>query len=125
MTNGVLTILPAPEGYVVDFANPQRQSGPALHVIYGIGVFVSTLCIGQHVYVKWVMQRRWAEPATLCLIASFAISLTCQSLVVSWYHQLMLGVHAWEMPLERFLLLLKVRSLSGPVPSSCWLSPSS
>ncbi|KAI1862647.1 uncharacterized protein JN550_010172 [Neoarthrinium moseri] len=107
LINGVLTLLPPPEGYDVDFDHPQRQLGLALHLIYGFGSLLAVGFLSQHLYIKWWLQRRWIDPATVCLVTTWIISITCQSLVVSWFQNLMLGVHAWEMPLSRFILFLK------------------
>ncbi|KAI1258932.1 hypothetical protein F5Y18DRAFT_323816 [Xylariaceae sp. FL1019] len=116
LTNGVLTLLPPPEGYVVNFENPRRTPyGLALVLVYAIGSALSLLGLSQHLYVKWWMQRMWRDPATVCLIASWIISLTSQSLVISWYYNLELGVHAWEMPIERFIVFLKSFTLVATV----------
>lgn len=50
--NGVLTALPAPEGYVVDFANPQREAVPDAFWVAGFGLFFSVLLMVQRLYTK-------------------------------------------------------------------------
>lgn len=57
LTNGVLTALPAPPGYVVDFENPSRNSETAAYWVAGVGNFLSLLFIGQRFYVNGFVKR--------------------------------------------------------------------
>lgn len=50
--NGVTTLLPAPEGYVVDFANPQREAVPDAYYVAAFGSFLSVLLMLQRLYTK-------------------------------------------------------------------------
>lgn len=52
MVNGVVTLLPAPEGYVVNFDHPQRQAVPAAFWVCGVGSFLSALLMAQRLYTK-------------------------------------------------------------------------
>lgn len=52
MVNGVVTVLPAPPGYQVDFDNPQRKAETETYWVAGIGNFVALLFIGQRLYTK-------------------------------------------------------------------------
>ncbi|CAJ2502840.1 Uu.00g102340.m01.CDS01 [Anthostomella pinea] len=108
LTDGVLTVLPAPAGYDVDFEHPQRNLGLALSLVYGIGASLAVLFLSQHVYVKWWVQRRWADPETgkFKLPQRDELRLTILFLE-HWFQRLMLGIHAWEMPMDRFILFLK------------------
>ena len=58
LTNGVLTSLPAPAGYIVDFDNPARQSDVATYWIVGVGNTLSLLFLGQHLYVNGFVRRK-------------------------------------------------------------------
>lgn len=53
--DGVTVLIPAPEGYVVDFANPQRRADIATYWVCGIGVFIAILFTIQRLYVKLVI----------------------------------------------------------------------
>lgn len=57
MTNGVLTALPAPPGYVVDFDNPARNADTAAYWVVGVGNFLTILFIGQRFYVNAFVKR--------------------------------------------------------------------
>jgi hypothetical protein len=58
MVNGVPVIMPPPEGYVVDFDNPQRNSVTEAYWLCGVGNFFCLLFMLQRVYVRAVVQRR-------------------------------------------------------------------
>jgi hypothetical protein len=57
--NGVLTVIPAPEGYVVDFAQPQRQGGVETYWIVAVGNVLALMFLGQKLYTKIVIDRRF------------------------------------------------------------------
>lgn len=52
VTNGVDTVLAAPEGYVVDFDHPQSQGVPQAYYVAGFGTAISLLFFAQRLYVK-------------------------------------------------------------------------
>jgi hypothetical protein len=52
VTNGAITALPPPAGYVVDFENPQRQGDIVGYCVAGIGSLLALLFMGQGIYVK-------------------------------------------------------------------------
>lgn len=53
------TLVPAPEGYVVDFDNPQRLDRVAAYWCYGVGVFFSVVFTAQRIYVKIALKLPW------------------------------------------------------------------
>ena len=57
ITDGIRTYLEAPEGYEVDFDNPQRHFHLALYAVVGIGNFVALLCLSQQLYTKLVLSK--------------------------------------------------------------------
>lgn len=64
VVNGVTVVMPPPEGYVVDFDNPQRQYVTQYHGVYIGGMILMLFFVGQNIYVRWFMQRRFKDPAT-------------------------------------------------------------
>jgi hypothetical protein len=50
--DGVMVLLPPPEGYVVDFDNPARQGIPDAYFVAGFGLAISFLFFMQRMYVK-------------------------------------------------------------------------
>lgn len=53
--NGVVTFLPPPDGYAVDFDNPERTGVPDCWFIVGFGVTLAMLFLSQRVYVKMAL----------------------------------------------------------------------
>jgi hypothetical protein len=58
VTKGVVTFLAPPEGYEVDFENPQRNGDVACYWLTAVGSFLALLFLGQRLYVKAVVRRR-------------------------------------------------------------------
>ena len=52
VTDGVTTFLPPPEGYVVDFDNPQQQKAFHHFIIFGILGSLALFCLIQRLYTK-------------------------------------------------------------------------
>lgn len=59
MTDGVLTLLPAPDGYVVDFDNPQRQATHEAYWVASVGNVVALLFLMQKLYTKIHLDKRF------------------------------------------------------------------
>ncbi|KAI1014552.1 hypothetical protein LB504_012112 [Fusarium proliferatum] len=83
VTNGVITFLPPPEGYVVDFDNPQQQDALKHFFIFGILGSLAILCLLQRLYVKYYITRGLKIDD-----GSISIGGLCH--------------HAWEMPIDVF-----------------------
>ncbi|KAF7556711.1 hypothetical protein G7Z17_g1234 [Cylindrodendrum hubeiense] len=81
--DGVLVAILPPDGYVVDFDNPQRNS------------------VGATLYVKAFIRNNFGIDDVLLIIAwlgSIAIQvLTLRSFIEGW-----MGVHGWEIPFDKF-----------------------
>jgi len=58
VTNGVVTVLPPPEGYIVDFDNPQRNGDVTCYWLTGVGSLLALVFLGQRLYVKGVIRRQ-------------------------------------------------------------------
>ena len=56
--DGVPVAMPPPEGYVVDFANPQRNSVTEAYWLYAVGNALALLMMGQRFYVRAVIQKK-------------------------------------------------------------------
>ncbi|EXK78255.1 hypothetical protein FOQG_17061 [Fusarium oxysporum f. sp. raphani 54005] len=83
VTNGVITFLPPPEGYVVDFNNPQQQDALEHFLIFGIFGSLAIFCLLQRLYVKYYITRGLKIDD-----GSISIGGLCH--------------HAWEMPIDVF-----------------------
>ncbi|KAJ4314504.1 hypothetical protein N0V84_008845 [Fusarium piperis] len=88
VVNGVPVAIPPPEGYQVDFDNPQRNSVNAAYWLFGVGNFLALLFMLQRVYVRLVIQK------TVRLEdGDFARGV--------------MGTHGWEMPITKFAMFVR------------------
>lgn len=79
--NGVPVIMPPPEGYVVDFENPARNSVTEAYWLFGVGNFLALMFMMQHLYTKAFIRRRFQiEDASL--IIAWGCSIALQSMIV-------------------------------------------
>lgn len=58
IVNGVLVAIPPPEGYVVDFDNPQRNSVLTTYVVATVGMALAAAFVGQRLYVKAFIRNK-------------------------------------------------------------------
>lgn len=58
VVNGTQTILPAPDGYVVDFDNPKRQAVVQTYVTIAVGNFFALLFLAQKLYTRLFLDRK-------------------------------------------------------------------
>lgn len=57
VTNGVQTLVPPPEGYVVDFENPQQQKVLEHYLIFGILGPLAFIALLQRYYTKIFLSK--------------------------------------------------------------------
>lgn len=114
LTDGVLTALPAPPGYVVDFDNPHRNSDIACYWVVGVGSLLSVLFMGQRFYVNAFVKRS-LRLDDACLFVAWIFCITIQVLIVQSFVTKMLGVHGWEMPFTRFAKFVRYNLYLFPI----------
>ncbi|KAK5992199.1 hypothetical protein PT974_05600 [Cladobotryum mycophilum] len=98
--DGVLVAMPPPEGYVVNFNNPKRQSVMSIYVISGIGMVLAAFMMGQRLYVKARIRRKLGVD-DLLLVITWLGTLAIQGLIIFSIVDGFLGVHAWEIPFDK------------------------
>ena len=59
VVDGVPVAIPPPDGYKVNFEQPQRNSVTEAYWLYGVGNFLSLAFILQRFYVKGFLQRKF------------------------------------------------------------------
>lgn len=114
ITDGVVTVLPAPEGYVVNFDDPRRNGDIATYWIFGVGFFLATLFLVQRLYVK-VFIRRNLGLDDACLVLAWMILIVTQAIIIRGFALKFIGVHAWEMPIEKFEEFVKYSIYLSPI----------
>ncbi|KAM5357849.1 hypothetical protein ACJZ2D_015859 [Fusarium nematophilum] len=92
ITNGVETLLAAPDGYVVDFDHPQRQGIPQAYYVAGFGSAIALLFFAQ----RFLLHR-----------------------IVGLFETGVAGVHAWEISVEQFNSYLLVAYLAASLYVIC------
>jgi hypothetical protein len=74
--NGVVVVMPPPEGYVVDFDNPERNSVLANYYAAGIGMGVAFLFLAQRIYVRICIRHSLGvDDCMCCIIATLSTQL--------------------------------------------------
>ncbi|CRK25898.1 hypothetical protein BN1708_014364 [Verticillium longisporum] len=101
VVNGVLVATPPPEGYVVDFDNPQRHSVLTAYVVSAVGMLLALLFMLQRLYVKAFVRHSLGIDDFLLVIAWLG-SIAIQVLTIRSFAHTYMGVHAWEIPFEKF-----------------------
>ncbi|ETS73770.1 hypothetical protein PFICI_14716 [Pestalotiopsis fici W106-1] len=106
LVNGVLVAMPPPDGYIVDFDHPQRNSDVAAYWIFGVGNALSLLSILQRLYVRvFIMKKLQMDDAFLLVAYIFSVVLQC--LIIRDFARGIMGTHIWEMPITKFYQFLK------------------
>jgi len=57
--NGVTTIIPPPDGYDVDFANPQRRLVTETYVVFIVENILALAFLGQRLYTKIRLMKQF------------------------------------------------------------------
>ncbi|KAM5347352.1 hypothetical protein ACJ41O_010357 [Fusarium nematophilum] len=98
VVDGVPVALPPPEGYEVDFDNPQRNSEMAAYWLFGVGNFLALLFMAQRVYVRAAIQKTVKIEDGI----AYVFSVVLQTLIIRDFARGVMGTHAWEMPITKF-----------------------
>ncbi|TQN64198.1 Satratoxin biosynthesis SC1 cluster protein 4 [Colletotrichum shisoi] len=100
VVNGVVTVLPPPDGYVVDFENPQRQAVPQVYYVAGSGTFLGLLLMAQRLYTKAFLVGRLQWDDDMFATGSG-------------------GAHGWEIPVEKFNIFMMDVYLAAAIYTLC------
>ncbi|KAH7124598.1 hypothetical protein EDB81DRAFT_846919 [Dactylonectria macrodidyma] len=90
IVDGIAVVIPPPEGYVVDFDNPQRNSVVAIYVLSSCGMALALLFLAQRLYVKAFIRIKLGIDDAVQVLA-------IRSFADGW-----MGVHAWEISFDKF-----------------------
>lgn len=101
LTNGVITPLPAPAGYIVNFEDPQRQGLLEAYLVIGIGSFLTLLFVLQRVYTKLKIVHNF-NVEDWCLIAAWLFTVAIQAIEVRGFSRGEIGVHGWEINMAKY-----------------------
>lgn len=99
--NGTVTIIPPPAGYVVDFANPQRRLVSATYAIFSVGNFLALLFLIQRLYTK-IRLTKLFQIDDVFIILAWVFSVATQGILMAGFASGAVGVHAWEISIEKY-----------------------
>ncbi|EKJ67423.1 hypothetical protein FPSE_12408 [Fusarium pseudograminearum CS3096] len=101
VVNGVEVAVAPPAGYQVDFGNPETDGSMVRNAywIFGMEFAFATAFLGQRMYTNGVILRKFMIDDYLILFA-WVLSIAAQSFLLDAYRRKLLGVHAWEMPVD-------------------------
>ncbi|KAI1069437.1 hypothetical protein LB507_008862 [Fusarium sp. FIESC RH6] len=116
--DGVMVLLPPPEGYVVDFDNPARQGIPDAYFIAGFGLAISFLFFMQRMYVK-VFLVGGLQLDDYLLILSYLMAVTTVACCIHMFAAGAGGAHAWEIPISTFNIYLRDVYISAVIYVPC------
>ncbi|CAN9436629.1 unnamed protein product [Alternaria alternata] len=100
--NGVITAIPPPDGYEVNFANPQRRLLTEAYVIFTVENILALMFLGQRLYTKVRLMKQFQIDDAF-VILGWACSVGTQGILITGFSTGSMGVHAWEIPIENRL----------------------
>ncbi|EOA90941.1 uncharacterized protein SETTUDRAFT_102236 [Exserohilum turcica Et28A] len=99
--NGTITIMPPPEGYVVNFENPQRRLTTASYTLFIVENILALLFLAQRLYTKIHLMKQFQIDDVLIIIA-WMCSVATQALLIVGFVSVVIGVHAWEISIQQY-----------------------
>ncbi|KAL6401698.1 hypothetical protein AUP68_15576 [Ilyonectria robusta] len=91
----------APEGYKVDLNRPERRHVLESYIMCGFGLVLAFLFLIQFRYVKLSLLPR-PDGEVACLGVGWMFSVAVQVALIRSFSKSLMGVHAWEISLEKF-----------------------
>ncbi|KAK7953235.1 hypothetical protein PG988_013929 [Apiospora saccharicola] len=105
--NGTITIMPPPPGYVVNFADPPQEGVTVMWTVCIVENILAVLFLAQRFYTKIFIVRKFqVEDATVLL--AWLSSVATQGHLLHLYYLKAVGVHAFEMPIQRYIVFSKI-----------------
>ncbi|TID16877.1 integral membrane protein [Venturia nashicola] len=99
--NGTLTMIPPPDGYEVDFANPQRRLVIETYILFALENVLALIFLVQRLYTKVRLMKKF-QIDDVFIIVAWALSVGTQACLVAGFVTGSIGVHAWEISLEQY-----------------------
>ncbi|KAL8365410.1 hypothetical protein RB595_004286 [Gaeumannomyces hyphopodioides] len=101
VVDGVTVFIKPPDGYVVNFSNPQRQSALEHYLVFGILGPLAFVALCQRIYTKIFLGAGFkVDDCFMCIAWSFSVVMQSTQI----YSVSIGGLchHTWEMPIETF-----------------------
>ncbi|KAH7039590.1 uncharacterized protein B0I36DRAFT_390210 [Microdochium trichocladiopsis] len=114
LVDGVLVLTPAPEGYVVNLQDPARQYTTEHYAVFGVLGTLATVALAQRLYVKIHLSTGLGvDDGPYCTQCMRIMSMSTQALLTHSLRIGGMGVHVFEMPLERVIYALTLAYVAG------------
>ncbi|OAG06920.1 uncharacterized protein CC84DRAFT_1116895 [Paraphaeosphaeria sporulosa] len=107
IVNGTVTVLEPPEGYVVDFDNPQMQYVVESYAIVAVEMTLGFLFLIQRLYTKTVIMKSFQLEDGVVIFAWFFCMGTQICGLMGLAHGA-IGRHAWEISLEKYTFYSRI-----------------
>ncbi|KAK8062947.1 hypothetical protein PG997_015044 [Apiospora hydei] len=105
--NGTITVMPPPPGYVVNFADPPQEGAMVMWTVCIVENILAVLFLAQRLYTKiFIVGKFQAEDGTVIL--AWLSSIATQGHLLHLYYIKAVGVHAFEMSIERYIVFSKM-----------------
>ncbi|KAL1792577.1 hypothetical protein ACET3X_009084 [Alternaria dauci] len=105
--NGVITAIPPPDGYEVNFANPRRRLLTEAYVIFTVENILAFVFLGQRLYTKIRLMKQFQIDDAF-VIFGWACSVGTQGILITGFSTGSMGVHAWEIPIEKYAFYSRI-----------------
>ncbi|KAK6850174.1 hypothetical protein PG995_014007 [Apiospora arundinis] len=104
--NGTEVLLPAPEGWTVNFTHPYRDDATKKDVFlaFGIEFPIATLFLAQRIYTSLFILRKWRIDDYL-IVASYGFLVATQAMMLHLWSLGLVGLHAWEQSLDKTIYM--------------------
>ncbi|RII11596.1 hypothetical protein CUC08_Gglean005595 [Alternaria sp. MG1] len=116
--NGVITAIPPPDGYEVNFANPQRRLLTEAYVIFTVENILALMFLGQRLYTKVRLMKQFQIDDAF-VILGWACSVGTQGILITGFSTGSMGVHAWEIPIEKYAFYSRLILAAPLVYAAC------
>ncbi|KAI1337846.1 hypothetical protein F5Y15DRAFT_145931 [Xylariaceae sp. FL0016] len=103
VTDGVETAVAPPDGWVVDFEHPTTATSIAnsAYFITAFELAIATVFLAQRLYTKYFLIRK-IQIDDYMITMAWVGAIGAQAILIHAYRAGLLGVHAWEMSLDRY-----------------------
>ncbi|OAK93497.1 hypothetical protein IQ06DRAFT_341216 [Phaeosphaeriaceae sp. SRC1lsM3a] len=99
--NGTEVLIPPPDGYVVDFENPQQQFVIKSYTVAAVEMTLAFLFLIQRLYTKVVIMKKFQLEDIIVIVAWFFCMGAQICLLLGMTHGA-IGRHAWEISIDKY-----------------------
>ncbi|CAI6336798.1 unnamed protein product [Periconia digitata] len=106
-TDAIKSIIPAPEGYVVNFENPQTQYVVESYTVVAVEMTLAFLFLVQRLYTKVAIMKQF-QPEDAIVVVAWVLCMGAQICLLLGMTDGAIGRHAWEISIDQYTYYSKV-----------------